>query len=173
MKKRIFKSYVFAALAASIPLSVLTTILSYSNTTNQSSSQNDSAPQLLSSESNLATTIEKNESISRSPNINIFNKMEARIIKDDLERTINSQVYETELTKEFQDKFKYPAWNFNYEGNRNQTIDGKTIDGMQRVWEERVQFKDQKVTYNNTAFILDEIANNLSLIHISEPTRRG
>ena len=162
MKKRIFKSYVFAALAASIPLSVLTTILSYSNTTNQSSSQNDLIPQLLSSESNLATTIEKNESISRSPNINIFNKMEARIIKNDLERKINSQVYETELTKEFKGEFKYPAWNFNYEanGNRNQNINGQTVDGMKRVWEERVDFNGKKVTYNNTAFILDEIANN-------------
>ena len=156
MKKRIIKSTFLTALAASLPLAILTTIASCSNSKNEV----ELIPQLPLEPS--IPTIEKNESISRSPNINIFNKMEARIIKDNLERKINSQVYETELTKEFKDKFKYPAWDFNYEakGNRNQNINGQTVDGMQRVWEERVNFNGKKVTYNNTAFILDEIANN-------------
>ena len=156
MKKRIIKSTFLTALTSSLSLAILTTVASCSNSKNEV----ELIPQLPLEPS--IPTIEKNESISRSPNINIFNTMEARIIKDDLERNINSQVYETDLTREFKDKFKYPAWNFNYEvkGNRNQTIDGKTIDGMQRVWAERVKFKEKKVTYNNTAFILDEIANN-------------
>ena len=156
MKKRIIKSTFLTALTGSLSLAILTTVASCSNSKNEV----ELIPQLPLEPS--IPTIEKNESISRSPNINIFNTMEARIIKDDLERNINSQVYETDLTREFKDKFKYPAWNFNYEvkGNRNQTIDGKTIDGMQRVWAERVKFKEKKVTYNNTAFILDEIANN-------------
>ena len=55
------------------------------------------------------TTIEKNESISKSPNIHLFNKMESRIVKDNIDRKINSQVYETELTKEFKNQFKYPG----------------------------------------------------------------
>lgn len=161
MKKRIFKSSLLAVLTASLPLSVLATIVSCSNNANESVSKNENdLIQQLPLEPGI-TTIEKNESISKSPNIHLFNKMESRIVKDNIDRKINSQVYETELTKEFKNQFKYPGWNFNYEsnGNRQQVIDGKTVDGMQRVWEERVDFNNQKVTYNNTSFILDEIAN--------------
>ena len=108
MKKRIIKSTFLTALTGSLSLAILTTVASCSNSKNEV----ELIPQLPLEPS--IPTIEKNESISRSPNINIFNKMEARIIKDDLQRNINSQVYETDLTREFQNKFKYPAWNFNY-----------------------------------------------------------
>ena len=103
MKKRIIKSTFLTALTSSLSLAILTTVASCSNSKNEV----ELIPQLPLEPS--IPTIEKNESISRSPNINIFNKMEARIIKDDLERNINSQVYETDLTREFQNKFKYPA----------------------------------------------------------------
>ena len=109
----------------------------------------------------------ENNDIFKSFNINSFNNMQTKIVNDAIERTINNQVYETELVKTYGTQFKYPAWNFNYEtnnqANRWQQIGNETIDASTLVFNEMVpDFKNsqnQSVRYSDPSFILNEIKN--------------
>lgn len=108
--------------------------------------------------------IPENTNILKSENINAFSVLEARIINNNLDRKENTAVYETDLTREYGDEFKYPAWNFNYEinngQNRYQTIKDKQVDGPIEVFAERTDFQGERVKFSDPRFILDEIANN-------------
>ena len=51
----------------------------------------------------------ENTNFFKTTNINSSNLIQARIVRRDLERNINDQVYETDLTKKYNGQFKYPA----------------------------------------------------------------
>ena len=115
-------------------------------------------------ESQPPLILTENNAILKSSSINSFNTTQARIVNRNVNRTLNKQVYETELTKEFNNQFKYPSWDYNYEGNKGQNryqeIGGQRIDGTDRVFNERTEFtnsKGERVKFSDPEFILSEI----------------
>ena len=85
--------------------------------------------------------IKENNSIFKTSSISSFNISQAKIVDRNVSRKLNKDVYQTEITKKYGDKFKYPSWDYNYEGekgqNKYQIIDGQKIDGTDAVYNER------------------------------------
>ena len=114
----------------------------------------------------LPKPLPQNQQLWQTSSINAFTNLQAKIVKNGLERQINNQEYQTDLLKQYGENFKYPAWNYNYEinkeANRWQVIDNNKIDASTLVFEERVpdylNSKGQKVKYSDPGFILAEIA---------------
>ncbi|AZG68415.1 M60 family metallopeptidase [Mycoplasma struthionis] len=94
-------------------------------------------------------------------------------------RTPNNKTYETELLKTYaQYGFKYPGWQYNYEGGKNNSNSFITIPTRSTnnslnisdlVFNERVPQEldenGQPVKYNNAAWIKKQIANNILKKH--------
>ena len=111
--------------------------------------------------------IKENNSIFKTSSISSFNISQAKIVDRNVSRKLNKDVYQTEITKKYGDKFKYPSWDYNYEGekgqNKYQIIDGQKIDGTDAVYNERTDYKNskgEKVKFSDPSFILNEIKNN-------------
>ena len=110
----------------------------------------------------LPVVLPENTNFFKTVNINSSNLIQARIVRRGLERNINDQVYETDLTKAYNGQFKYPAWNYDYEKNGYgaQNINGQVVEGGYQVFWERTKFlnsKKLKAKYSDPEFILDEI----------------
>ena len=111
-----------------------------------------------------------NTSVKRMPNPTSFHTTASKILKRDVERKINNNLYDTQILRDYP-TFKYPGWEYNYESstngqpNRYQVIDGKRIDGMDLVYNERVEFNNTLVKFNNPDFILNEIENDQLKVH--------
>lgn len=111
-----------------------------------------------------------NTSVKRMPNPTSFHTTASKILKRDVERKINNNLYDTQILRDYP-TFKYPGWEYNYEGstngqpNRYQVIDGERIDGMDLVYNERVEFNNTLVKFNNPDFILNEIENDQLKVH--------
>ncbi len=100
----------------------------------------------------------------RNNQINVVGTRIARITKRNIDRKINNEIYDTDILKEYGSEFRYPAWNYNYESgnNRYKNINGKQVDQMQAVYEERVNWKNssgqlKNSNYRDEDFILNEI----------------
>ena len=116
-------------------------------------------------EPNLPVVLPENINFFKTANINSSNLIQAKIVQRNLERKINKEVYETDLTRQYGDQFKYPAWNYDYEKNNYgaQTINGQLVQGGDWVFWERTKFinsKQLKAKYSDPEFILDEIKND-------------
>ena len=120
----------------------------------------------ISSISCGSQTQENNESYFHDANISSFSNLEAKILNKE-KRNLNKEVYITNITKQFGDKFKYPSWNYNYEQNSNyiQNIDSQEINAFDLVMNEKVTYINDsgsqvETIYSNPDFILSEIKNN-------------
>ena len=117
-----------------------------------------------------------NSNINRMPNPTTFFTTTSKILKRDVERKVNKEVYSTKILEQYP-TFKYPGWQLNYEGKTNgkpnhiQNINGTEVNGMQLVYNERsdmsIQQNGQEVflTYADSRFILQEIANDRLKVH--------
>ena len=102
-----------------------------------------------------------------------------REIKDEnVTRTPNKDIYDTPITKKYNNQFKWPSWNYNYEAdpdgtgpqkqNKFQTINGVEINAAQLVYND--DYSEMTVTdnkgvkqylkFSDSRFILEEIKNN-------------
>ena len=160
--KKIISQLVIGSLLLS-PLFFTTVIACSNESTNDSATDDDNTGG--ATQPPQKPTINLNNSINRMPKTSTFHINSTKITKYDLERKIPSSTYQTEILKKWP-TFKYPGWNFNYEAsidgkpNRYQEINNEKIDGMMEVWNERVEFNGEKVTYADPNFILNEIKND-------------
>ena len=131
------------------------------NTTDQPGADGVDKPQF---------NLDLNTRIERQKQIVDFNNRFDKILKTDVKRNVQTQVYETTTTQQYGNSFKYPSYDFNYEAktngklNRYQTINNKEVDATTTLMDERVSWKDASgkdvsSTYADPNFIVNEIKN--------------
>ena len=114
--------------------------------------------------------LELNQRIARMQQLVQFNNRTDLILKTDVKRQAQKDVYQTEITAKYGNAFKYPAFDFSYEQGADgmqgfyQEINGELVNAMDLVYNERVSWvnangEEQRTTYSNPAFILNEIKN--------------
>ena len=100
------------------------------------------------------------------------------IKNENVTRTPNKSIYQTPITKKYNNQFKWPSWNYNYEvdpdgngpqkQNKFQTINGVEINAAQLVYNDdhsEMTINDnngvkQYLKFSDPRFILEEIKNN-------------
>ena len=124
--------------------------------------------------------------LEQSNQLVINNQTWTKITDFNVQRNIQTEVYETYLTRRYKDSFKYPAWNFDfkniqqgnngwqdlwdweYPGSVGTPVFTRAISTAPMIWNERTNFEIGKndkgesvyAKYNDPKFILNEIKNN-------------
>ena len=124
--------------------------------------------------------------LEQSNQLVINNQTWTKITDFNVQRNIQTEVYETYLTRRYKDSFKYPDWNFNfkniqqgnngwqdlwdweYPGSVGTPVFTRAISTAPMIWSERTNFEIGKndkgepvyAKYNDPKFILNEIKNN-------------
>ena len=88
--------------------------------------------------------LELNQRIARMQQLVQFNNRTDLILKTDVKRQAQKDVYQTEITAKYGNAFKYPAFDFSYEQGADgmqgfyQEINGELVNAMDLVYNERV-----------------------------------
>ena len=164
---RLKKKWFTPALAL-LALSPVAIVAACANTPNQPPI--DTTPPRPGEDAQPGLNLELNQRIDRLQQMVDFNNRVDQILQTNVKRTVQTKTYQTEITNQYGQAFKYPAWNFSYEQGKDgmqgfyQEIDGQKVNAMDLVYNERVQWVDQNgqnqsTTYSDPKFIVNEIRN--------------
>ncbi|WP_029512907.1 M60 family metallopeptidase [Mycoplasmopsis iners] len=117
----------------------------------------------LEIENNNLQNIDPSFAANLSAAFDIVTYQEKFLGYESRENKINNQVYETDLLNRYSSQgFRYPGWEYNYEGNKDEnsfmTLDGKRVNISDLVFAERVPGTNFK--YSSPQWIKSQIASN-------------